>query len=228
VDSWYLTQDGHPVGPLRFEELIRELDLSPQWRERHVWTERYDSWQTAGAVPEIRARLVTPPPLPTPITPKTAPVASPAKKRSLGGFIAGAVGLILTLIAAAIGGTIGRDGVRALFNRGSNQSIEEVIAQTFPEIRKRIGPLPKKIDDMTTLVDLTISGATTTYHYILNTNNYLLDPGYKSSLQKTVMGNVCASTMTSTMKHGAIYEYRYVDPSGKPIINFAVRAGDCK
>jgi hypothetical protein len=94
----------------------------------------------------------------------------------------------------------------------------------------RIRPtLPKKVDDATTLTDISSSGMVLTYYYTVDGENFELLPNYMKVAQGVTTGLTCnTEDMRSAMKAGAAYEYNYSDGKSKPLGGFVVKSADCK
>jgi hypothetical protein len=142
----------------------------------------------------------------------------PMKKKALGALAAVIVGL--TIIFVVVRATMAPSQTSA-----ANQ-VEAGLRQAVAQIRPT---LPRKMDDSTTLVDVSSNGMVLTYFYRFDSANYELQPNFMQTAQKTTTGLVCkAEDMRSAMKVGAAYEYRYSDANAKILGGFVVTAADCR
>jgi hypothetical protein len=88
--------------------------------------------------------------------------------------------------------------------------------------------MPRKIDKMTTLVDVTSSGVVMTYHYKIDSNDYEVPPNFMKLVETIIIKDVCKSPDTkSAMKEGAVYAYSYINSDTKPLGTFIIKDGDC-
>src|SRR5262245_12615866 len=62
--TWYVSQDGHQIGPLTTDQIMAMAEQSQLRSEDHVWRPGFEDWQRAADVPGP----IRPPPLPTPAT----------------------------------------------------------------------------------------------------------------------------------------------------------------
>lgn len=90
--------------------------------------------------------------------------------------------------------------------------------------------LPKKIDDMTILVNISSSGPELTYHYEFSLNKGKL----KSEIvlnyfSKSLKKDICLNEfMVVAMKIGAIYRYSYIWSDKSEIGDIVIKENDCK
>jgi hypothetical protein len=63
-EAWYYVDSGLRIGPTSLQDLKETLVALPDAKNVLVWCERFPDWKIAGDVKELRARSLTPPPLP--------------------------------------------------------------------------------------------------------------------------------------------------------------------
>ena len=136
-----------------------------------------------------------------------------------------ALGVFLALIAC----TITFVAIYTMASPSATNTPAEV-AKGLQSAAARIRPtLPKRIDDATTLTDVSSWGMVLTYYYTVDSDNYELLPNYMKVAQGVTTGLACnTEDMKGAMKAGAIYEYNYSDGKSKPLGGFVVKSADCK
>jgi len=139
-------------------------------------------------------------------------------KKALGALAAVVVGLTIVFVVARSAMAPSQTNVAGQVEAGLRQAV----AQIRPT-------LPRKMDDSTTLVDVSSNGMVLTYFYKFDSANYELLPNFMQIAQKATTGLVCkAEDMRSAMKVGAVYEYKYSDANAKILGGFVVSAADCR
>ena len=135
-----------------------------------------------------------------------------------------ALGVFLALIAGAIAFV----AIHTMTAPSATNTAAEV-AKGLKSAAARIRPtLPKKVDDATTLIDVSSSGMVLAYYYTVDSDNYELLPNYMKVAQGVTTGLACSTEdMKAAMKAGAIYEYNYSDGKSKPLGGFVVMSADC-
>jgi hypothetical protein len=63
-DVWYYADASAQVGPLTLQELKSKLAAIPNSKRLFAWREGMSDWKNVSDIPELRARKVSPPPLP--------------------------------------------------------------------------------------------------------------------------------------------------------------------
>jgi hypothetical protein len=98
---------------------------------------------------------------------------------------------------------------------------KKVVAQLKPT-------LPRKIDEITTMIDVGSSGVILAYTFMVDTTNFKVMPSFTELARKNTTSGVCKTEdMVSAMKLGAVYQYIYVDSEKKPLGQFDVKSTDC-
>jgi hypothetical protein len=62
--AWYYADSSRSIGPLSIQGLKETLVTLPDAKNVLVWCEGFLNWKIAGDVQELRARSLTPPPVP--------------------------------------------------------------------------------------------------------------------------------------------------------------------
>jgi hypothetical protein len=135
---------------------------------------------------------------------------------------------LLMLAAGAMALVFARELFHAATPVSTTNAVEEV-EEGFKVAVARLRPtLPKKIDAATTLRDVSSARMVLTYHYVVDSDNYDLQPNFMLTAQKVTTTLVCnTQEMRSAMKVGAVYEYKYSDGNAKSLGGFVVTSADC-
>jgi len=122
------------------------------------------------------------------------------------------VGYILLFLAIVLGGVIGKDLGKVMSQKYISltplEIIETAIQKTVVEIRET---LPKKIDDITTLVSVEGSGAKIMFFYVIDQNHEDLDKEFFHEVMlKKLSHDLCSTkSVADNFKLGATYAYHY-------------------
>lgn len=93
----------------------------------------------------------------------------------------------------------------------------------YPQYRSQ---LPVRLDDRTTLVELSHRGHIFRLRHLVEPDNPRVTVGERN--RRAMLAKVCADDdMRATMKRGAIYEYQYLDRQSRMVGSFDVRNADC-
>lgn len=103
------------------------------------------------------------------------------------------------------------------------------IDETLEKAAKELKPsLPKRIDDVTTLVDVSHAGKQLMYVYEVDNHGRQIPSNFTAIARKEVVPKVCGSRMKDGMvRYGVSYVYRYNLRNGSRLSEFAVTASDC-
>jgi hypothetical protein len=134
--------------------------------------------------------------------------------------------------AAVIAGVASFTVVSQLTGRAvnaSNAPSTSVIDETLTKSVNQLKPtLPKKIDDVTTLIDVWHTGKQMTYLYEVDTRGRPIPANFTALARNEVVPKVCGSSMKyGIVSYGISYVYRYNVPNGSRVGEFAVTASDC-
>jgi hypothetical protein len=251
TDVWYYAEGNKPVGPYGLQALVAALANRPDADNTLVWSKSLGDWHRLTEVEELRVHF-TPPPISPPPTPWSVPrVSAPSPKPtvqasstvqetgaaaevseskwSVKKFTLGAIGLVATLIAAAVGGVLGKAGVQAVMSpsKASIQSqLEAAHEKMLPQLR---ADLPKRVDDQTTMVAVDARGGTVFYSYRVDVNRSDLNFGeFAGELKKSITSAACKEqAYAKSLGYGAKYQYAYSDKNGQALGTILVQRGDC-
>ncbi len=93
----------------------------------------------------------------------------------------------------------------------------------YPQYRSQ---LPIRLDDRTTLVELSHRGHVFRLRHLVEPDNARTQIGQRD--RKTTLARACADdNIRATMKRGAIYEYQYLDRQSRMVGSFDIRNADC-
>jgi hypothetical protein len=108
----------------------------------------------------------------------------------------------------------------------NNAQLERDFEKVYPQYRSR---LPIRIDDRTTLVDLSYRGHVFRLrHLVESERSKTAAIAVSEQARKTAMAKACADDdMRATMKRGAIFEYQYLDRQSRLLGSFDIRNADC-
>ena len=108
----------------------------------------------------------------------------------------------------------------------NNAQLERDFEKVYPQYRSR---LPIKIDDRTTLVDLSYRGHVFRLrHLVESERSKTAAIAVSEQARKAAMAKACADDdMRATMKRGAIFEYQYLDRQSRLLGSFDIRNADC-
>lgn len=144
-------------------------------------------------------------------------------------FTIGAFSLVVTLIAMAVGGVIGRTGVQAVMSPSTaslQSQLEAAHEKMLPQLRAE---LPKRVDDQTTMVAVDARGGTVFYSYRVDVNRSDLNFGqFAAELKKSIISAACKEqAYAKSLGYGAKYQYAYSDKNGQALGTILVQRGDC-
>jgi hypothetical protein len=134
----------------------------------------------------------------------------------------------LIIATAVISLVIGREVIHSFAAPSAGETtsqVEEGVKKAAAQLR---ATLPKKIDAMTALVDVTSAGVVMTYCYKVDSDNYDVPHDLMFLVQTSITEEVCESYDTKqAMKTSAVYAYSFSDSDSKLLGTFIIRDGDC-
>ncbi|MHB8766297.1 MAG: hypothetical protein ACYDA8_18420 [Deferrisomatales bacterium] len=141
------------------------------------------------------------------------------------------LGFIGILIAASIGGQIGKEVGKAAM-KPSTQEIEAKLAEGFARAADQYNQrLPMMVDQDTRLDKMTVGpGTRAVYHHTFPkyTSRDIDANWLQTNLRPEVMRKVCASAdMKKSLQYGGIYVYSYSGSNGVEITRFEIDRNDC-
>jgi hypothetical protein len=135
-----------------------------------------------------------------------------------------AASLVAGVVSFTVVGQLTRHAFTAM-RAASPLAIDAMLQQAVNELKSG---LPKRIDDATTLVDISHAGKEMTYVYEVDTRGRQIPSNFTAIARREVVPKVCGSRMKDGMaRYGVSYVYRYNLPNGSRLGDFAVTASDC-
>ena len=143
------------------------------------------------------------------------------------------LGFIAILIAASIGGQIGKEvGKTAFSSKPSPQEVEAKLVEGFTTAANQYNQrLPMMVDQDTRLDKATVGpGPRAVYHHTFPkyTSRDIDASWLQTNLRPEIMRKVCASAdMKKSLQYGGIYAYAYSGSYGVEITRFEINRNDC-
>lgn len=142
-----------------------------------------------------------------------------------------ALGFIGILIAASVGGQIGKEVGKAAM-KPSQQEVEAKLVEGFTKAANQYNQrLPMMVDQDTRLDKATVGpGPRAVYHHTFPkyTSRDIDANWLQTNLRPEVMRKVCASAdMKKSLQYGGIYVYAYSGSDGVEITRFEIDRNDC-
>jgi hypothetical protein len=135
-----------------------------------------------------------------------------------------AASLVAGLVSFIVVGQLTRHAFTAM-RAASPLAVDEMLQQAVNGLKPG---LPKRIDDATTLVDVSHAGKQMTYVYEVDTRGRQIPSNFTTTARREVVPKVCGSRMKEGMaRYGVSYVYRYNRPNGSRVGEFVVAASDC-
>jgi len=246
ADEWYYAPDGQAVGPFTLRDLKARLAEVPDREAVRVWREGFNEWQKVGDLEEFGGRASAPRAEPKRQDSQEGaredaredPQArSPAKqsteqraprKRSIGKVLAGVILLAVVIIAGVFGKFIARTIQGVGVRRPAvtvDSKLEERIAKNFEGFE---ATLPKKVDDLTTLVSAKHDGATVTFTYRVDVDGSRLDDQVKAKVREIATKNICAEKQSrEILDLGGSFHLDYIDKDAKTVTTVDIIRSNC-
>lgn len=132
-------------------------------------------------------------------------------------------GLLVWVLTGETGRFFGDSGYQGGTQQGAIERAQEAAAR---ELRKQ---LPMKVDDVTTLQDVSSVGKTLIYEYKLFMSSGMVDKGeFRSTMRAQLVNNACQKEeMKSKIDGGAMYTYKFLGIDGSIIATIKISASDC-
>jgi hypothetical protein len=144
------------------------------------------------------------------------------------------LGLVVVLVAMAIGGTFGKLIGKSAFgpSKPTPQQMEQALSEGLQKGAQQINARGPTMVDKDTRMDSASAGpgARMTYHYTFpNYTSRDIDANWlRTNLLPTVRKGVCENKdMAPSLRYGATYAYSYSGGDGIKITEFEVRQSDC-
>ena len=109
-------------------------------------------------------------------------------------------------------------------------NVADQVEEGFKRAAEQVRPtLPKRVDDATTLMEVSNEGMVLTYHYIVDSDDYELIPNFMQTARQEAIGLVCNTEDTkAAMEAGGTYEFNYRDGKFQSLGGFVVTSADCR
>ena len=234
ADEWYYAPDGQAVGPFTLHDLKAGLAQIPDWEKLRVWREGFDAWQRAGDVEEFAGGAAAPGPAPKRRDAEARSSATDARqprsprKWSIGKVLGG-IALLAMVISAGVFGKYIANTVRGFGTRRPavtvDTKLEERIVKSFEGFE---ATLPKKVDDLTTMVSAKHEGATVTFGYRVDVDGSRLGDQVKAKVREIATKDICAATRSrEILDLGGSFHLDYVDKDEKPVTAVDIAKSNC-
>lgn len=214
---FYVDGAGKTVGPISGSSIRDLLRANTNWSKFHVWSEGDTDWNEAGKVPEFEelTRAAAAPPRPPLKT------TNPWRARFYG-FL----GLVLTIIAASFGSIVGKGAVHAVISGTATDPFSaEVTSKMEADLKKT---LPRKIDDVTQLVDARLDRRNWTYTSQIDSDITSVPSTAFNELRANNTATVCKDSNTvRSLKAGLVMNYIFKNKTGAYLGTYSIRDGDC-
>jgi predicted RNA-binding protein with TRAM domain len=239
-DEWYYAHDGEAMGPFALRDLKAGLAKIPDGQNVRVWRDGFDGWQRAGDLAEFAEPAVAPGPSPKARPAQSRPSAKqaarqkPARRRSIG-MVLGGVVLLAIVGTAGFFGKLIIATVHELVPKPSrsarpvaapvDKTLEEKIVKNFEGFE---ATLPKKVDNLTTLVSAKHEGATVTFGYRVDVDGSRLGDQVKAKVREIATKDICAETRSrEILDLGGSFHLDYVDKNEKPVTAVDIAKSNC-
>lgn len=118
-----------------------------------------------------------------------------------------------------------KGGAFKMADPSSTGAIDATLTKVVDQLKPN---LPKKIDAVTTLIDVWHTGKQITYLYEVDLHGRQIPSNFTAIARNEVVPKVCGSDMKDgIVNYGITYVYRYNLPGGSRVGEFAVTASDC-
>jgi hypothetical protein len=222
TDTWYYADNGRTVGPFTLQDLRATLSEFPSWKDLPVWRDGFSEWQKAGGIEELTGPTVAPP------ATNESQAQDPPRTWPIGKVLGG----IGVLLAVVIGAAFGKAISRAAYDFVARPSAATITKGLEERLAKSLAPfeatLPRKIDDLTTLVSARNEGTKMIFGNRLETDGGKIDDDMKARLREVVTKNVCADKQSrDILDSGGSYRFVYTDINTKPVTTVDIVRSDC-
>jgi hypothetical protein len=151
------------------------------------------------------------------------------KKWSVKKLTIGTASLVATLIAAAVGGVLGKAGMQALTSPSAATLQSQLETGQEKALHHLRAQLPKRVDDQTTLVAVDARGGTVFYSLRVDADRSEIKfADHSAELRKSITDAACKEQgYAKSLQYGAKYQYSYNDRQGQSIGTILIQKGDC-
>ena len=155
---------------------------------------------------------------------RARPVSGQASQRSPAWRIAS---LALVVIGAVAGRVAGHQVYNFFVRPAPLQSSDKIESMLMTVVERAKPTLPKRVDAVTTLTDISYRDRQLTYMYELDMQGKEA-PANMAALRTVVADRVCGSDMKRAMDFGYRFDFRYNNPAGNPIGEIVLSSADCR
>jgi hypothetical protein len=137
-------------------------------------------------------------------------------------------GIVVTVIAAAIGGAVGREGMRYFFRGETDVRSQRVLSKIASELNKT---LPMQVDKDTELMATAGFDAVIVYSYrLINSSvNDVDQAAFSEAVRPQLVNAACTTPQTRDgfLRKGVTMRYMYADKDRRHIATIDVNPADC-
>jgi hypothetical protein len=138
-------------------------------------------------------------------------------------MIIGATLVLLSVVPITTRAVSERIGTMAVAH--NDAQLARDFDKLYPQYKSQ---LPIRLDDRTTLIELSHRGHVFRLRHLLDAGNTRTAASIGEQNRKSTLSKVCADDdMRMTMKRGVIYEYQYLDRQSRLLGSFDIRNADC-
>ena len=155
---------------------------------------------------------------------RARPMSGPAPQKSRAWRIAS----LAFVVIGAIAGRVAGHQVYNFFVRPAPLQTSASIENALMTVVEQAKPtLPKRVDAVTMLTDISYRDRQLTYVYELDMQGKGA-PADMAALRKLVADRVCGSDMKRAMDYGYAFDFRYNSPAGSRIGEIVLTSADCR
>ena len=139
-------------------------------------------------------------------------------------FIPGKIFVLMAIVAIP-----GKIVYTELAKAWDPHEYDRMIAETAEQYAQQVRPtLPKKIDEVTTLIAVANGGNGVTYTLQVDTNNFPLSPNFYAAERASVTQSKCADPNSrKAINAGVQNRFEYLDAQGLLLTSFEVTEAHC-
>jgi hypothetical protein len=135
--------------------------------------------------------------------------------------------LALVVVGAVAGRVAGHQVYNFIAGPAPLQTSAKIENMLMGVVERAKPTLPKRVDEVTTMTDISYRDHQVTYVYELDMQGKGA-PANMAALRTLVSGRVCDSDMKRAMEYGFRFDFRYNNPAGTPIGEIALTSADCR
>lgn len=234
-NDWHYIFSGQRNGPISQALLLKKMQEGQFSRDILVWREGMSDWRKASEIPEFMPSRTEPPPIPVNVPP---PIPFAEKSHVLNDADAGRHGvakpledlperkvkprskgwggtiivIVVGLVAAVIGKGLGKVGGEVVMDAVDTSrkfdAVHEGLEKAAAQLRS---DLPKRVDEITQLTSVNVSG--TTISYVMKIDDNVQESviyGIRNSIQELNQKRTCAAQTKELIAAGGKMVWQYV------------------